>query len=319
MSELLDGYPAIVGRLLDLPAHRLVDQRRAPCTACPMTPPEDHDPTGERSFLPVVRCCTFEPDLPNYLVGAGLDSQVAPRLRERLENPDGRLPEGLSCRARRRRAYLKGASTRFGRDASLACPFVRGDGGGCGIYRWRAATCRAWYCRYDAGLAGFLAWKELRSLLEAAESRLARACARALPSPRFWEGRSAWEAYYRGTAATVEVLPEQEVEALKHALEPQRARTLRALFRQDESTPAFLWTHPHRVEPCRDGIWRLQGYSPWDRVEAPAEILDLLRMLSRGGAWRDATAAIAQRTGQELEPALVRALWQHRILGPQPP
>jgi len=152
-------------------------EERSSCSACPMVSP---DPVASPRSLPVfsaaVKCCTYLPTLPNYLVGAILDDpEVDPRGRDsiarRIERRAAVTPLGLGQTGTFKQAYETSVEEVFGRAEVLRCPHYLDDGG-CGIWKHRNSICTTWFCKHQRGQVGYQFWMAFRDLLIAIESEL---------------------------------------------------------------------------------------------------------------------------------------------------
>lgn len=154
----------------------------ADCANCPLTTPASH--ALGIGFDEVTRCCTYAPELANFLVGRALresdpdGSFGRDSLRTRIAQRVGVTPLGLSPPDDHALLY-RNAPGAFGRSRALRCPHHRDDGG-CGIWQHRNATCATWFCRHTRGSRSLAFWNALRELLTVAERSLARDCALAL-------------------------------------------------------------------------------------------------------------------------------------------
>lgn len=138
------------------------------------------------SFLPNLKCCTYQPTLPNFLVGAVL-SDSSPemaegrrRMQERIRSRMGITPQWLSP-PRKYRVLLDAARTSsFGRSKVLLCPFfveepsAEGQSGLCSIWKHREAVCSTFFCKHEAGAAGHAYWTAQKQLLAHHEVVLSR-------------------------------------------------------------------------------------------------------------------------------------------------
>ncbi len=152
----------------------------ATCDDCAMCVSSDGRlPTAAVTFAPDVKCCSFVPALPNFLVGRILrdeDPAAAHGRRTveaRLAGP-GVTPLGLE-RPPTADLLHRAAVNGFGNSTALLCPHF--DGGRCGIWRHREAVCATWFCRFDRGAAGLAFWHALRRVLATVEADVARWCA----------------------------------------------------------------------------------------------------------------------------------------------
>jgi Fe-S-cluster containining protein len=161
---------------------------KATCSNCAMCPPKDAPPpTADVTyFRPDAKCCTYEPRLPSYLVGAILADERPDlaegrrRVRAKIAARIGATPQWLAPSGKRE--VLMGAAWRnaFGRSQALLCPYYEREGGLCTIWRHREAVCSTFFCKYDAAADGEQFWRSVRSLVGYVERILSLHVTRAL-------------------------------------------------------------------------------------------------------------------------------------------
>jgi len=168
-------------------------ESQATCDRCAMlapasSPPGKARPTVEEDrvfFDPRTKCCTYVPNLPNFLVGRillDLDPESAPgraSIEARISSGIGVTPAGLEQLPTYRLLY-QNAEDELGRSVSMRCPHYRSDTGTCGIWRHRNSVCSTWFCKYVRGAAGQRFWTALLRLLLAVERSLVAYCVLAL-------------------------------------------------------------------------------------------------------------------------------------------
>jgi hypothetical protein len=158
-------------------------EKRASCDSCAMLPPSTAGvPQGDLFFSPVTKCCTYLPDLANFLVGRVLaddDPDAASgraTVEARLDAGVGVDPFGM----RQTRLYTnlyQNSPTAFGRAGSMRCPhYLADEGGRCGVWRHRESTCSTWFCKHERGDVGRVFWRRMHELLRAAENAVAINC-----------------------------------------------------------------------------------------------------------------------------------------------
>jgi hypothetical protein len=155
---------------------------QATCDDCVMCPKADGtQPAAAYPFNPRVRCCSYTPILPNFVVGGILtDEHPATRpgqasVRERIAAGVGVTPLGLGHPPAIATLH-KASMNAHGRREALRCPHYVLEDSTCGIWRHRNALCATWWCKHERGAAGHQLWNILKELLTAVEQALARWC-----------------------------------------------------------------------------------------------------------------------------------------------
>ena len=133
-------------------------------------------------FDPVIKCCTYIPELHNFLVGRILtDNDPSAQtgratVQKRIADQIGVTPLGLAQPPVFALLYHRSEQS-FGRSRTLRCPHYIEEGGRCGVWRHRDSTCATWFCKHVRGNLGHAFWQEsLHRLLSAIERDLARWC-----------------------------------------------------------------------------------------------------------------------------------------------
>lgn len=177
MKRLFDDLPAVYRRLIPESQNLTIPEEAfATCGSCAMASGSCRP--GERSFQPTLKCCTYFPGLPNYLVGALLSEQdvLFDEGRERVSHlikaRRGVFPLGIHPPRSFHALYKRGSELGFGNSNNLLCPYFIRDGGKCGIWRFRESVCSTYFCKTVAGKAGKAFWDAVKAYLSAVE----RAC-----------------------------------------------------------------------------------------------------------------------------------------------
>ena len=170
MSDADSALPPLLRRWVEPMFGPIAGEPRATCLDCAMTNRVDR-PMLEFAFDPHVKCCTYQPDVPNFSVGAILgDTDAASgmarsMLRQRIIDRVGVTPFGVHVPPVYRTIF-ENAGPAFGRSRFMRCPYyVDRDGGLCGIWRHRDSVCSTWFCKHDAGAMGKVYWQVVRSVL----------------------------------------------------------------------------------------------------------------------------------------------------------
>lgn len=153
----------LVGEL-ELPA-----ERRATCRDCAMCLP-----TAPTRYSSETKCCTFLPQLTNFLVGALIRER--PALIEAGPR-QLRTPAGMIARPGQQARYdAMVARDGFGREPAMRCPYYAEASGDCTIWSAREAQCSTWFCAHDHGERGRALWQAVLAWLRLVEAALARWC-----------------------------------------------------------------------------------------------------------------------------------------------
>lgn len=169
-----------VSELLGGPIPR---ESQATCGQCAMWSRSGEKPApGSFHFDRVIKCCTYIPNIRNFLVGRVLgDIDPAAQsgratTQKRITKRIGVTPLGL--RQPPVYALLYENSERFfGRNKALRCPHYLEAEGRCGIWTHRNSTCATWFCKHVRGKVGHEFWRDsLHRLLLSVEEELARWC-----------------------------------------------------------------------------------------------------------------------------------------------
>jgi len=122
------------------------------------------------------RCCTYFPEVTNYMLGLALKSDsrdaVLPLVQQRLVVPFGLVTTPL----RYHQTITAYAGERFGQEKWMVCPFVEPSTFHCGIYPFRNSVCSTFFCSNDHGKAGSNFWGRAQDLVGLVETALAQWC-----------------------------------------------------------------------------------------------------------------------------------------------
>ncbi|MGE0126829.1 MAG: hypothetical protein AB7U82_01900 [Blastocatellales bacterium] len=183
--DLPSPFPPLYAAWMnELFAGPIPDEPRATCLNCTMCGSADeYLANPARFFHPSTKCCTYMPELPNYLVGRILadDDPAAAKesasIEARINAGIAVAPFGLLRPPRFAKAYDDLSDDAFGREPSLRCPhYLDQEGGLCGIWKNRNSVCSTWFCKLERGAVALNYWNAARDLLSAVEIDLARWC-----------------------------------------------------------------------------------------------------------------------------------------------
>ena len=307
--QLPDPLLRVLPELEGLP---FPEEPLATCSSCAMS-------AGGQPvvFTASARCCTYHPSLPNFLAGRALRRRdLGSRLlRERLARGEGASAFGLSAPASWRQRWASRSDRAFGRDEALTCPYWVGERAlGCSIHPDRNSVCRTWHCKLAHGARSHAAWGALHALLFDLENDLAKTCVERLGAPEGADPERYAEFYIR----CADLLDEPGEELFSSLRSPRLLRMLEAARAQceerDQPMPDVLEPRVREVIRSVPGKLLLSSWSPFDPVEVPTQIFELLSRLDGQRTWREALAD-ARVAGFPSGEPLVRMLWERGLLG----
>lgn len=345
-ERLPDLYQRWVAELLPGGIPR---EREANCFDCAMCDHGTGAPAPEMGFFhPVTKCCTYFPEVPNFLAGRAMTGNTggAAALRAFVDGDGGpgAIATLFSVRPNQKidTVYNHHREELFGRDPELKCPYaITTDpavGPLCGIWQHRNSVCSTWFCKHERGATGFRFWYVLQGLLGSLEWSLAWwAITEILDDPaavlapasrqvsrrnkveidpdawRQWPGTRA--SFYQECAAAVERLSARE--ALEIGGMEVRIHLLKVLACYDDlvdnDPPDRLRLAGFNVLTRDDRRALLRGARSAEPIEAPAVLLAVLHYFD-GRPTSEVLAAIQHQTRIQLSPGLVRRLYDFGIL-----
>lgn len=218
------------------------EELKATCSQCLQVPHYD----------PSLKCCTFHPFLPNYLVGQILLDEkknptfITQTLKHKISNRFFVLPLGIVAPLKFQVELFEMKEKKFGKAHDWLCPYYDKIKNRCGIWQNRGSVCTSFYCESSKDKSGQNYWKKSLDYLSAIEMGLAEeALVRLDFSPRqvsdqleyfnkksltakekksdkidlrtfnkIWNGVSDVEAFYVKTLEVVKGLKRQDVKNL---------------------------------------------------------------------------------------------------------
>ncbi len=132
-----------------------IHETKATCDSCIKVPQYQED----------LKCCTFHPFLPNYLIGQILldekskPSFITETLQHKISKRQYALPLGIVAPVRYQVEFNELKSQHFGRREDWLCPYYDQTLNRCGIWRNRGSVCTTFYCHSSKGSKGKNFWK----------------------------------------------------------------------------------------------------------------------------------------------------------------
>jgi len=352
-KKLAPIYAPFLSELFDRPA---VEESRATCNDCAMCEKGGGPAVPMDYFKPDLKCCTYHPNLPNFLVGAILsdpDPALAEgrrRIRERIERRIAISPCWVAAPKKFQLLVMASRGTNvFGRAKSLLCPYYDGASGGlCTIWKHREAVCSTFFCKYEGGRPGFQFWTSLKAYLEHVEITLAHAAMRAVDAKlvepkmgrlrltaediddlppnaaeydgmwRDWVGREA--DFYVACFEYVRDMGRDEFIRLVDGTPDGKKSLLDVRSRWDKLTspqlPKTLALNSKLKVVPLAEQVVVTSYNPNDSFALDKELYEVLAMLDPNKTVAANLETLAREHGIELAPELLQHLYIHGVLAP---
>lgn len=315
---------------------------RATCNDCQMYKAREIPCKSDVVFHPNTKCCTFFPELPNFLVGAVLadSSEETARGKEFFER--GAIargvinPLGIFPTAEYSMSYGFNKDN-FGQRESLKCPYYMAEEGGlCAIWKYRNGRCSTWFCKHERGTISVVFWKYLDRLLAAVERSISLWClqkidlglraltelipASGAPIPG---AKSVWGKYegqerefFISCAKAVRQLSWKDVLEIAGPETHVLARLVQDAFGKynNPSVPPRLKCGAWKAERCGPSTMRVWTYSPFDPLELDTALLNALSYFDGRRSTAEALGCIQANPNLQLDSALLQKLCGVRIL-----
>jgi hypothetical protein len=346
---MLGAHDTWIGQLLSGPAPA---ETKSDCSNCVMCRPAESAEPNLQYFDASVRCCSYEPALPNFIVGRILsddDPQAAAgraSIQRRMARRVDIVPWGIRSTRQFATIYASHSSALFGRAPAIACPHLQEGTFGCAIWQQRPGVCGTWYCKHDRGKVGARFWNHLGRLLREVETLVGAWCVAevhgglaameqslspddgaaspadfgaAMDQAQYntiwgdWSGDEA--AFYVACSSRADDLSWTDVERIGGI----RLQTLAAVTREsyqravDDRIPERVEVSPFRVLNSSSGTRIVETYSPFNPVRMPEQLFRLLPYFD-GRHSSEILEDIRMKENVRVQPSLVRRLVDFDIL-----
>ena len=329
-------------------------ETNATCNNCAMCPSGGRTIAPHASqFSPSVKCCSYFPELPNYIAGKILSSddsaEGARSVLELIEQGTSITPLGIGRPPSAAVLYEKASGDAFGRVDSWRCPHYVTDSGRCGIWESRNSVCATWFCKHTRGRVGKGFWDDVREVLKVIEWELGLWCVeklglhveavrRALQYRRAGSAKAlsaeltgridedASRFAWKGWTRRKEEFFVASWDLVRDLSWPQVVQIcsvelqLRAEIARDSygrlvvpRIPERLSFQPVSTVPDSTSAFRVVTYSPHDPVVVAGEVMGILAYFD-GRPVTEVTDELAESRGIELDPDLLQILYDFAIL-----
>ncbi len=172
--KLKHQLPAFYENILSAAILKIdLQETKATCENCAMAKPQHR---GKIHYLPDLKCCTFHPYLPNFLVGAILQdpsSQAgAEVLRAKIQRREYALPIGMIAPIRYQLEFKARQENEFGQREDWLCPYFDREKQNCKVWRYRGVVCTTFFCKSSYGPQGQAFWSHASDYLSYVEMAL---------------------------------------------------------------------------------------------------------------------------------------------------
>jgi Fe-S-cluster containining protein len=304
-------------------------------------------------FRQETKCCTYQPSVPNYLIGALL-SDTRPelgegqkRVRAHIKTRIGITPQWVGPSAKYEVLYDASMRTSFGRNLPLKCTYY--DDGKCTIWKHRETICSTFFCKFSSGALASNFWKALKDYLCYMEGVLARWSMQAVTldvnEPNAQRGMLAlheledrpppdalykkwWGPYvdkedefYIACFEKVKTLNREKYASMVDS-KPKGRELLTACMTAyaavgSHKLPARVQLNPKaRALPVVNGsgVIVTAPYNPYDSVLMESELYQVLRKFKHDKTVAETRKTLREEEGVELEDALLESFSRHQIL-----
>ena len=145
-------------------------EKKATCDNCLQSP---------KKYKANLKCCTFWPFIPNYVVGAILSSkktryqEAQKTIRKLIQNQGFVLPLGIPAPPWYQKEFKANKKEIFGQNEKFLCPYYDKSKNHCGAWEYRGSVCTSFYCESSYGKKGQEFWYSLENYLSYLEMGLA--------------------------------------------------------------------------------------------------------------------------------------------------
>ena len=172
--KLKNQLPPFYEKLLPREVLEFVPQEtKANCDSCSMARPCN---TDKIHYRPDLKCCTFHPFLPNYLIGALLSDSSATEAHKifkgKISRREYALPIGMVAPIKYQVEFNNRDEHEFGQREDWLCPYYNKEKQNCNVWRHRGVVCTTYFCKSSYGKLGEQFWEKLSNYIWYVESAL---------------------------------------------------------------------------------------------------------------------------------------------------
>lgn len=349
-AKMAPVYQHLLSELFDRPA---IPETRATCDDCAMCDKGQNPGVKMDFFKPDVKCCTYHPHLPNYLVGAILAegdeyAEGKRRIRERIAKRTMISPCWVAAPKKYQLiAMASKGSNVFGRAKSMLCPYYDSSGNGsCSIWRHRESVCTTFFCKYERGRHGLDFWTGIKAYFEHIEITFAHWAMKEVdpklvepklgrlkltvedvddlpPNPaeyaELWQGWVDREAeFYLACYEKVRSMTREKFEELIDEAPDGKKNLLELRRRWDKmmnpELPKALVRNPKMKTAEVESAMVVTTYNPNDSFAVDKDLYEVLGLLDASKTLEENLRTLEAEHGVELAPELLAHLVMHGVL-----
>lgn len=126
-----------------------------------------------------LKCCTFHPFMPNYLIGeilsaASVADEFKEMIRQKIQQREYALPMGIFAPVNYQYEFLNREFQDFGNKESFLCPYFSKQNNNCGVWQFRGSVCTSYFCLSDRNDSGMRFWEAFGDYLNGLEMTLSQ-------------------------------------------------------------------------------------------------------------------------------------------------
>ena len=141
-------------------------ETKATCETCAMARPRNKEKIHYREDL---KCCTFHPFIPNFMVGALFNESSSTKAHEifrgKIERREYALPIGMVAPVKYQAEFNNREEHEFGQREDWLCPYYNKENQNCNVWRNRGVVCTTFFCKSSYGKTGEDFWEKLNNYL----------------------------------------------------------------------------------------------------------------------------------------------------------
>ncbi len=148
-----------------------VSETKATCETCIQAPDK---------YKSDLKCCTFWPFIPNYIVGQILMNpdekyqEVQQTIRAHIAKHQFNFPLGLIAPSDYQMKFRKNKTIIFGNDENFLCPYYSKKTNSCGAWLYRGSVCTSFFCESSFKKKGQAFWHRFENYMSYLEMGLSQ-------------------------------------------------------------------------------------------------------------------------------------------------